>query len=418
MGTYAITAALGTLAAQNYTFTFASGTLSVTAATLTVTANDASRGQGQADPAYTASYSGFVLGQTIGDSGVTGSPSLTSNDTTASPPGTYTITAAQGSLSAENYTFSFVNGTLTVTGPSVPRITPTSVTSATTLSGPLVADLGGVGAGNSTEYLLTGSTTTLDLGSVDLSLDYVNGYVPAVGDRITLVQNNTGNANAVTGVFDDASGVPLQNGAEVYATDTNGNVIDDAAGNPVYFRIFYPGGGVGPDGTTTSNQNVYLVRQAPVTIVGSSQPESSGLVDPTTGLPVQGIQYDAGDPTLYGPTNYQYVDASGTPGTPVVTSTVGPSGVAYDPIVPVSVTTATTLSTEFDAQLQGIGPYNASEYAVSGGGALNLNNEALTLSYIDGYVPAVGDRITLVQNTTGNANAVTRRTSTMLPASS
>ena len=285
------------------------------------------------------------------------------------------------------------------------------MTSATTLSGPLVADLGGVGAGNSTEYLLTGSTTTLDLGSVDLSLDYVNGYVPAVGDRITLVQNNTGNAAAVTGIFDDASGVPLQNGAEVYATDTNGNVIDDAAGNPVYFRIFYPGGGVGPDGTTTSNQNVYLVRQAPVTIVGSSQPESSGLIDPTTGLPVQGIQYDAGDPAVFD-NGYQYVDKSGTsiifqPQTPVVTSTVGPSGVAYDPIVPVSVTTATTLSTEFDAQLQGIGPYNASQYAVSGGGALNLNNEALTLSYIDGYVPAVGDRITLVQNTTGNADAVT-----------
>ena len=122
---------------------------------------------------------------------------------------------------------------------------------------------------------------------------------------------------------------------------------------------------------------MYLVRQAPVTIVGSGQPESSGLIDPTTGLPVQGIQYDAGDPAVYN--GYQYVDNSGTPGAPVVTSTVGPSGVAYGPIVPVSVTTATTLSTEFNAQLQGIGPYNASEYAVSGSGSLNLNNEVLSL---------------------------------------
>ena len=56
-----------------------------------------------------------------------------------------------------------------------------------------------------------------------------------------------------------------------------------------------------------------------------------------------------------------------------------PSGPAEWPmmIVPVSVITATTLSTEFNAQLQGIGPYNASQYAVSGSGtALNLNNKA------------------------------------------
>ena len=69
---YTITAALGTLAAQNYTFSFASSTLSVMPATLTVTANPASRTYGAADPTYTASYSGFVLGQILGDSGVNG----------------------------------------------------------------------------------------------------------------------------------------------------------------------------------------------------------------------------------------------------------------------------------------------------------------------------------------------------------
>src|SRR5207248_10176110 len=34
--------------------------------------------------------------------------------TTSSPAGNYTITVAQGSLTATNYSFSFVNGTLTV----------------------------------------------------------------------------------------------------------------------------------------------------------------------------------------------------------------------------------------------------------------------------------------------------------------
>ena len=115
VGSYTITAALGTLAAANYTFSFASGTLSVTPASLTVTANPASRTYGASDPGYTASYSGFLLSQTLGDSGVTGAPSLTSNDGTASPVGTYTITTALGSLAAQNYNFTFVNSTLSVT---------------------------------------------------------------------------------------------------------------------------------------------------------------------------------------------------------------------------------------------------------------------------------------------------------------
>ena len=115
MGTYAITAALGTLAAQNYTFGFASGVLSVTPATLTVTANPASRLYGSSDPAYSDTITGFVLSQTLGDSGVTGAPSLSSSDTAASSVGTYAITAALGTLAAQNYTFGFASGVLSVT---------------------------------------------------------------------------------------------------------------------------------------------------------------------------------------------------------------------------------------------------------------------------------------------------------------
>lgn len=45
---------------------------------------------------------------------VTGSPNLTTTALTTSPVGSYPITAAAGSLAASNYTFSFVNSTLTV----------------------------------------------------------------------------------------------------------------------------------------------------------------------------------------------------------------------------------------------------------------------------------------------------------------
>jgi len=51
----------------------------------------------------------------LATSGVSGSPSLTTTAITTSPVGSYTITAALGSLSAGNYSFSFVNGNLSIT---------------------------------------------------------------------------------------------------------------------------------------------------------------------------------------------------------------------------------------------------------------------------------------------------------------
>jgi hypothetical protein len=64
-------------------------------------------------PMFTASYSGFKLTDTFATA-VTGSPSLTTTATSASPVGTYQINAAVGTLAANNYTFGVVNGTLTI----------------------------------------------------------------------------------------------------------------------------------------------------------------------------------------------------------------------------------------------------------------------------------------------------------------
>ena len=124
-------AAVGT-GLSNYDIIYVNGTLNVTKATLTVTADNNSRYYGQANPAFTASYSGFKNGQNLATSGVTGAPSLT---TTATGPlgsavGGYTITAAIGTLASNNYDFSFVNGTLTI-NPDPTAITLDATTSGT-----------------------------------------------------------------------------------------------------------------------------------------------------------------------------------------------------------------------------------------------------------------------------------------------
>jgi PKD repeat protein len=98
----------------------------VTKAPLTVTANNESRPYGGSIPLL-ATLSGFVGGQTLATSDVTGAANCTTTATATSDPGTYPITCTTGSLASANYSFSnFVPGTLTVTK------APTTVTASTT----------------------------------------------------------------------------------------------------------------------------------------------------------------------------------------------------------------------------------------------------------------------------------------------
>jgi 6-phosphogluconolactonase (cycloisomerase 2 family) len=89
-----------------------SAALTVNPALLTVTAANAIRLYGDPDPTFTFTFSGFVNGETA--SVVTGSPSCTTTAVATSPLGTYPITCAAGTLSAANYTFTFVDATLTI----------------------------------------------------------------------------------------------------------------------------------------------------------------------------------------------------------------------------------------------------------------------------------------------------------------
>src|SRR5207237_6493808 len=75
VGGYPITCTQGTLAATNYTFSFVGGTLTVTQATLTVTANDQSREYGDANPALNATITGFKNGEAVSGSAGTGTAS-------------------------------------------------------------------------------------------------------------------------------------------------------------------------------------------------------------------------------------------------------------------------------------------------------------------------------------------------------
>src|SRR5207244_4088422 len=114
-GTFPITAAIGTLTSANYSFTFASGTLTITKSTLTVTADNTSRGYGDPNPTFTASYAGFKNGETLATSGVTGAPSLTTAATPASARGGVAKSAAIGTRASANDRLTIETGKRTVT---------------------------------------------------------------------------------------------------------------------------------------------------------------------------------------------------------------------------------------------------------------------------------------------------------------
>jgi hypothetical protein len=103
-----------------------------------VTADDAARIYGVANPAFTAGYSGFVHGEDPASSGVTGSPGLSTDATPASLPGTYAIAAAQGTLAAANYAFAFAGGTLTV---NPDTLTGSGLNVATPVGAPFSGDV-------------------------------------------------------------------------------------------------------------------------------------------------------------------------------------------------------------------------------------------------------------------------------------
>ncbi|HMD97762.1 MAG TPA: MBG domain-containing protein [Terriglobia bacterium] len=95
----------------NYSISYVNGILTVTAVTLTITANDATRAYGAANPTFTATYSGFADGDTA--SSLTGTLTCTSTATAGSPAGMYPITCS--GQSSTNYNISYSAGTLTVT---------------------------------------------------------------------------------------------------------------------------------------------------------------------------------------------------------------------------------------------------------------------------------------------------------------
>jgi MBG domain (YGX type) len=110
VGSYLITPS--GLTSGNYTIAFNTGTLTITKAALSITADAKTKIFGAADPAFTATYTGFVNGETPAVLGGT----LAFTRAPGQNIGSYLITPS-GQTSG-NYVITFNTGTLTITAPA------------------------------------------------------------------------------------------------------------------------------------------------------------------------------------------------------------------------------------------------------------------------------------------------------------
>ena len=123
----------GTDAANyNLSATNTTATASITVATLTVAAQNLARPYGVTNPVLMAAYLGFVAGESLTNSDVTGSPGLATTAKTNSNVGSYPITISKGSLTSVDYGFKFTNGVLTVSPANTAALLSTTVNPALT----------------------------------------------------------------------------------------------------------------------------------------------------------------------------------------------------------------------------------------------------------------------------------------------
>ena len=184
-GSYAVTASGA--AADNYSFHYIDGTLTITKALLTATADDQTRFLGQANPSLAVSYAGFRNGDTVSVLNVLASAGTVANP--ASPAGNYSIIASGGF--DNNYDFHYINGILTVVDavapPAPPAPAPLPVSQPMAIVNPPVDMI-------STNFLPQAALSAVTLSNIDhaLSVDVFTMFEPTAN-----IQRRTGQSSFV-----------------------------------------------------------------------------------------------------------------------------------------------------------------------------------------------------------------------------
>ena len=285
---------------SDYAISYVPGSLTVTGAALTITANNQSKVYGAALPTLTASESGFVNGDT--SASLTTQPALSTMATASShvAGNPYAITAS-GAVDS-NYSISYVAGTLTVTTAPL-TITANNQTSVYGAALPtLTASYSGFVNGDTSASLTTlpTITTTATAGShvagspyaitasgavdTDYSISYVAGSLTVTTAPLTITANNQTKAygTALPALTASYSGFVNGDTATNLSTQptltTTATASSHVAGNPYSITA---SGAVDSDYTISYVSGSLTVTAAPLTITANDQTKVYGAALPT-----------------------------------------------------------------------------------------------------------------------------------------
>jgi hypothetical protein len=443
----------------NYSAATAMQSFQVTPAQLTVTANNATRAYGAANPGFTGTVTGTVGSDSF-------SESFTTTATSTSAVGSYPIAPAVTGAQLASYTVTIVNGTLTVSG----------VSTTTTVSAPATATYGagvtltatvsansGTPGGIVTFYsgstsLGTGtlsssgvailSTTTLPVGTDSLTATYAAtgnfGPSTSAASSITVsVASQTitfspvasrpyGSAPfTVTASSSLGSSYPVTITVQSGPAVISGGVVSITGAGAVVLQATQAGNT--DYGTATATQS-FQVTPAQLTVVANSATRVFGAANPAFSGTVTGAvgndsfsesftttatsSSNAGSypivPAATGPqiANYTANIMNGTltvAGAPSTTTLSAPGTAAYGSGVTLTATVTSTAGTPSGvvtflsgSTALGVGTLNAGGTATLSTAALSAGNDGVTASYgAQGNFAASASGATVVSITGG-----------------
>ena len=161
--------------------------LTVSKSVLTVMADDKTKAKGEANPVLTATFTGFVNGETVAM--LSGAPELSTAAATNSPAGMYPITVTEGTLSAANYGFNFVSGTLIITSTNPNPSLLVWIPPGTFVMGSPESEVYGGSANGEMQH-----TVTLTEGF------YMSKYLVRQGDYLSVMGSNPSYFSTYNGV--------------------------------------------------------------------------------------------------------------------------------------------------------------------------------------------------------------------------
>jgi len=333
--------------APNYHIQFVPGSLTVAPAPLVVQANDASRAYGQANPAFTASMSGFVSGED--PSALGGELIFTTPAQTNSPVGVYPLQVS--GQSSPNYNIQYVDGNLTVLpGPLVVQADDasraygqTNPTFTATLSGlvnneditALAGTLAFTTLAQTNSPVGTYPIEPGGLSATNYSLVFSNGTLTVRPYALVVSADNQSRAYGSSNPSLTGTLAGLQNGDNITASFSTLAAASSPVGSyPITVGLSDPDNKL-PNYSVSTNQGTLTVAPATLVVSADNQARSYGLPNPVLTGTLVGLQNgdnitaqfstlaDAGSPVAGYPITVGLSDPDGKLGNYNLTTNLG-----------------------------------------------------------------------------------------------